>query len=472
MEKLVPNGYYGPEKVRFTVDESGTITSLAELPARGDTLRWSSGLNTKMLVLQNESRLLTEVTAQKDWGIAYEREKQPVTVALYRNGVRLVGPGNDELLYQAVLSEENDWFYTWHDLPLFVDGQSAQYSLRELLIGDVAYDAAIDDGYDNYLVSYDPPLYTESASGQESMVAHWESADGTVHYADHVLLTVNNTVVTGKIAFAKVSDSGAPISCAEFTLYTDPSCTGDSPIDTAVSNDSGFVKFAGRSAGVYYLKETDSPQGFSLNETVYKVTIHAGKAHITPLGGSGGDVHQIVNDSALTLTLEKYSVGGSRLSGAVFTLRRTGDVPEDARDEPGGDYTVGADGTVVIDGLPSGDYELRESAVPSGYRTREEVFCFRVSNGQLTQIAPYPDQGWTLTAYGDGRYLLTVTDEALFTFPTTGGCGIYVSAALGTVIMCAAAWLMLRPQQKGKRLTQAGVNYIQIYKNFEKRRSL
>ena len=70
MEKLVPNGYYGPEKVRFTVDESGTITSLAELPARGDTLRWSSGLNTKMLVLQNESRLLTEVTAQKDGTLA------------------------------------------------------------------------------------------------------------------------------------------------------------------------------------------------------------------------------------------------------------------------------------------------------------------------------------------------------------------------------------------------------------------
>lgn len=126
----------------------------------------------------------------------------------------------------------------------------------------------------------------------------------------------------------------------------------------------------------------------------------------------------------------------------------------------------------MIDGLPSGDYELRESAAPSGYRTREEVFCFRVGNGQLTQIAPYPDQGWTLTAYGDGRYLLTVTDEALFTFPATGGCGIYVSAALGTVIMCAAAWLMLRPRQKGKRLAQAGVNYIQIYKNFEKRRSL
>jgi hypothetical protein len=39
LEELVPNGYYGPEKGRFTVDESGTITSLAELPAQGDTLR-------------------------------------------------------------------------------------------------------------------------------------------------------------------------------------------------------------------------------------------------------------------------------------------------------------------------------------------------------------------------------------------------------------------------------------------------
>lgn len=471
LEEVVPDGYFGPEKVRFTVDENGTITSLTELPDTG-TLQWASGLGGKMLTLKNASRLLTEVTARKDWGVVYEREKEPVTVALYRNGVRMTGPGNDELAYQAVLDEENDWTCTWRDLPLFVDGQSALYSLRELRIGDAAYDAAIDDGYENYLVTYDQPLYWESASGQESMDARWESADGVVHYADHVLLVVNNDVVTGEIAFAKVSDSGAPVSGAEFGLYSDPSCTEESRLDTAVSNDSGFVKFAGRSAGVYYLKEAAAPQGFVRNDTVYKVTIHAGKAHITQLGGSGEDVHQIVNESSLALTLEKYSVGGSRLGGAVFTLRRTGDVPEDIRDELGGTYTVGDDGTVVMDGLVSGDYELRETTAPEGYRTREEAFCFRVHNGQLSQIAPYPQEGWMLTAYGDGSYVLTVTDEALFTFPTTGGSGIYVPIALGTVMMCAAAWLMLRPRQKGKRLAQAGVNYIQIYKNFEKRRSL
>ena len=175
LEEVVPDGYFGPEKVRFTVDESGTITSLAELPDTG-TMQWASGLGSRMLTLKNASRLLTEVTARKDWGVTYERERRPVTVALYRNGVRMVGPGNDELAYQAMLSEENGWTYTWSDLPLFVDGQSARYSLRELRIGDAAYDAAIDDGYENYLVTYDQPLYSESASGQESMDARWESA--------------------------------------------------------------------------------------------------------------------------------------------------------------------------------------------------------------------------------------------------------------------------------------------------------
>lgn len=442
LEETIPSGYYGPERIRFTVDGSGTVTSLQEDGAAAG--KWASGLGTKMLTLKNESRLLTEVTARKNWGAAYEREKQPVTVALYRNGVKMVGQGNDEKAYEAVLSQENGWRHTWTDLPLFVDGQAAQYSLRELRIGDVAYDPAIDDGYDNYLVTYDQPLYSESATQKTGLDAMWEAADGTIHYADHVLLVVNNEVLTGVIAFAKVSDSGAPVAGAVFTLYTDPSCTEDSAIDTATSNDDGFVRFDGRVAGVYYLKETGAPRGFALHESVYRVTIHAGKAHITLLGGTGGDVHQIINESSVSLTLEKYSEGGARLTGAVFTLRRTGDVPEDEREELENAYTVGDDGTVVITGLASGEYELRETTAPQGYRMREETFRFRISNGRLSQLTPYPDAGWQLTEYGDGHYVLTVTDEALPYLPATGGWGACGSAVVGMALLCAAVWLLWR----------------------------
>ena len=452
LEETIPSGYYGPETIRFTVDGSGTVTSLQEDGAAAG--KWASGLGTKMLTLKNESRLLTEVTARKNWGTAYEREKRPVTVALYRNGVKMVGQGNDEKAYEAVLSQENGWRHTWTDLPLFVDGQAAQYSLRELRIGDVAYDPAIDDGYDNYLVTYDQPLYSESATQTTGPDAMWEAADGTIHYADHVLLVVNNEVLTGVIAFAKVSDSGAPVSGAVFTLYTDPSCTEDSAIDTATSNDDGFVRFDGRVAGVYYLKETAAPRGFALHESVYRVTIHAGKAHITLLGGTGGDVHQIVNESSVSLTLEKYSEGGARLTGAVFTLRRTGDVPEDEREELETAYTVGTDGAVVMADLASGDYELRETAAPQGYRLREETFRFRISNGRLSQLTPYPDAGWRLTEYGGGRYVLTVTDEALPYLPATGGRGAYGSAAAGMALLCAAMWLLWR--QKSKHPAAAG----------------
>lgn len=336
--------------IRFTVDGSGTVTSLQEDGAAAG--KWASGLGTKMLTLKNESRLLTEVTARKNWGTAYEREKRPVTVALYRNGVKMVGQGNDEKVYEAVLSQENGWRHTWTDLPLFVDGQAAQYSLRELRIGDVAYDPAIDDGYDNYLVTYDQPLYSESATQTTGPDAMWEAADGTIHYADHVLLVVNNEVLTGVIAFAKVSDSGAPVS------------------------------------------------------------------------------------------------------GAVFTLRRTGDVPEDEREELETAYTVGTDGAVVMADLASGDYELRETAAPQGYRLREEAFRFRISNGRLSQLTPYPDAGWRLTEYGGGRYVLTVTDEALPYLPATGGRGAYGSAAAGMALLCAAVWLLWR--QKSKHPAAAG----------------
>lgn len=46
--------------------------------------------------------------------------------------------------YRQTLSADNNWTCEWTDLPLFIDGKAAEYSLREVKIGNTAYDGSAD----------------------------------------------------------------------------------------------------------------------------------------------------------------------------------------------------------------------------------------------------------------------------------------------------------------------------------------
>lgn len=67
--------------------------------------------------------------------------------------------------YTQVLSPENNWTYVWEDLPLFLDGEVADYTLKEIMIGDTPYDSALPDGYSGYAVRHDPARYREGDAG-------------------------------------------------------------------------------------------------------------------------------------------------------------------------------------------------------------------------------------------------------------------------------------------------------------------
>ena len=373
---------------------------------------------------------LTQVKAEKSWDNTDEADRLPVTVELWRNGAKMVGD-----IYTQTLSDANGWAYIWYDLPLFVDGDYARYTLREISIGDTAHDpSAGTSGYENYLVSYDAALYREGETGTYQNTAVWQDADSRWHYADHLLLVVHNSERRGIISFTKVDEVGKTLPDAGFTLYADAACT--QVIEHVYADASGFVAFEPVSAGTYYLRETETPQGYKQSTTLYRVVLRGGVVTITDADdAASAPLTQIVNVSIARLTLQKEDFAGAPLQDAVFRL--SGDTFAAAT------YTVDDAGTLTIPELPNGNYLLEEVIAPKGYKKLAEPIPFRVDSGEIELESAAANRFYELSHVSGYTYRLTVRNEALFVIPTVGGTGIYPLTLIGTVLMCAAAAALL-----------------------------
>lgn len=461
LTERVPLGYNGAASVTFTVGADGTIMNLSETyikDSAGKEIKLPSGNwatlddSKTVLSIDNLSHVLTEVKVQCAWDGVRSDEEQPVTVQLWRGGAPMVGEK-----YTVTLKADSaeEWAYEWHNLPLFVDGKLAEYTVRVTYIGDTAYDAnipGIDDGYEDYDITFDENRYKKGADGAYDHISgYWKDSNGKDVFADHVLIHLNVEPVFGKLALRKVSDTvgGKPLAGVEFMLYSDADCM--TVVDTATSGGNGEVEFASKlAAGTYYLKETEALDGYALDNTVYMVRVHAGIATVTAVGGDGTAVHTVVNETSQTLTIEKVNQSGTYVSGAKFSLTRTGDYDggEGGRnDSPV--YTSDEHGKIVITGLERGRYILRETAAPNGYKPLEDDFEFIVANGEIfLPTGTTAPEGWRLEDSRTGGYTLTVVNQVLYVFPTTGGVGIYAPIALGAALMCMSAVLIIKRKRE------------------------
>lgn len=477
LEEILPEGYTGAKKISITVTDKGevrfTIVALDDNDNNTTGTWLDPNAPNDAPILYNTSKMLTTVTAVKKWTkTTLDDSKVSVTVQLCRNGRPLENVSGN--VYTRELTAENNWQYTWKDLPLYVDGEIAKYSLRELSIGDTKYDANVindydTDGYEEYEVTEDATKYYEGEDSpiqsngtvNESKFQHtlaaWKDNSGKMHYSNHALLVIRNAPVSADISFEKVdAEHGRALANAEFTLYSDEHCTqkvtGENFTNPEVSyQEFGTVQFNNLPAGTYYFKETKAPPGYKADDTIYKAVIRNGKTDITPMPkGREEESKQsngvtVTNESKMKLTIKKVDMDGNLItsSPATFKIQEGTDSTTIQQTE---------NGEITLSNIAEGEQYIFEVSAPAGYKTLDTHVMLEIANGKIKSIEDNPDEDhWILQQDGDCSYTLTVKNESLVSLPSAGGSGYPLALLLGAGLMCGASalalWLRRRRNQ-------------------------
>ena len=489
-----PLGYDGPSSITFSVDENGKISqknldaNLDGLESLGSEKTATSDWvivsdNQALLTVKNTSKMLVTVTAKKVWENTDTDKTKPVTVSLYRNGVKMSGDK-----YTQELNANNNWVYTWYDLPLYVDDAIAEYSLREEKIGDTDYDLSNgSNGYRDYLVKYDPTKYVVNLTNEKQPAAdaNWENArteaswdeNGSKVYAKHALLTVRNSPAESDLVLKKTDSIGNALAGAVFGVYSDADCKN--LVSKAESDSNGYVRFKSHSDlgnHVRYLKEISAPDGCTPDTTIYRIDVKVidGKSSftITDLNGNplskskpdaqGNTYYQIQNQSAIALQIKKIDEDGNALPNAEFTVTKYNTAT--GKYDDFGTYTVPDDNTGIVkiqnseDKLPEGTYRIEETKLPNEKFQKACPIVVTIQGGRVMYDvadnagADTNKDAWELRPLQNGTatYVLRVVNKPPSFLPSTGGSGILLPILFGTALMGGASALALWLRKRRK----------------------
>lgn len=246
-EVTPPAGYSPIQDIEIGyTDDEGTVGILS---GNSELIYYVNGI----LVVGNSTQTST-VTARKTWDCP-ESEWQDVTVQLLANG-KLVTTLIAGVEPQVVLNAQNNWQYTWTNLPIYVNGSKIAWSIRETQIGTEG--AKADGSFVNWLVSYELPIYTTDAAGNEQVV-----------------LTVNNTTKRVMLRLTKTNLSkSVQLQNAKFLLEVvdaNDNVISSEIAKTATTGAAGTLIFDNMKCGVRYrLTEIEAPEGYlKLDEYIY-----------------------------------------------------------------------------------------------------------------------------------------------------------------------------------------------------------
>jgi len=144
--------------------------------------------------------------------------------------------------------------------------------------------------------------------------------------------------------------------------------------------------------------------------------------------------------------------GTSPLQGAVFELYKESGYTADPKQAAKVNLTSDENGMIDLGKLSLGKYYLVETAAPPGYVRMADPVVITVAGTGVT----YTQSGNNLSLSGSGvshdpstnTYTLTVTNNAGYELPSTGGLGTVFLYALGGILTLGAGALLLWRRRK------------------------
>ena len=210
---------------------------------------------------------------------------------------------------QVILNADNNWIYTWDNLPVYVNGSKIAWSLKETQIGEEK--SKTDGSFVNWLVSYELPVHSTGSDGKED-----------------ILLVVTNTTKRVMLRLTK-TDLGKTEQLAGATFLLEVVDANGNVIETEVSKtattgDAGTLIFDNMKCGVRYrLTETETPEGYlPLEESIYFTIQESGAVVVEPnyFAEAGNTAYNLIVRNATAIPLPESGGTGTSMLYAFGAL--------------------------------------------------------------------------------------------------------------------------------------------------------
>lgn len=186
-----------------------------------------------------------------------------------------------------------------------------------------------------------------------------------------------------------IGGTSTGLAGATFQLF-DAKTGGNAKSDAVTSEPNGALNFTNITPGIYWLRETVTPEGFVTMDPIQITVDRNGN-----VSGTGITDGQITNSlKRIDLTLYKKDSTGEALTGATFVLRKRGSSSDIPLTTVGNAHTR--------EGLfPGSTYEVWETVAPDGYKVLEKIGTIQIT--QAGAIVFNPAVGITVNNYDVNR---------------------------------------------------------------------
>ena len=150
--------------------------------------------------------------------------------------------------------------------------------------------------------------------------------------------------------------------------------------ETLTTDENGQIELKYLSPGSYTVQEAETQAGFVLDDTVYEFLVdQTGRIVIGEEDPADEGMLNLENDYTKVYISKQDATTGKELPGAELEVlhKKTGEVKEK--------WTSGEE-PHYIEALPQGDYILRETMAPKGFKVAQDVEFTVKDTGEIQKV--------------------------------------------------------------------------------------